>query len=43
VWLRYAESTWKSRRTAYAASLASGRTLPAQRIDEADTEVVSYQ
>src|SRR5215467_3857755 len=40
VWLRYAESTWKSRRTAYAASLASGRTLPAQRIDEADTEVV---
>src|SRR5262249_4320739 len=43
VWLRYAEGGWKSRRTAYAATLASGRALPAPRIDEADTEVVSCQ
>ena len=34
--LRYAERGWKSRRTEYAATLASGRVLPAPATDEVD-------
>jgi len=36
--LRYANGEWKSRRTEYSVTLASGRALPAPAIDEAEAD-----
>ena len=38
VWLRYAGGVWKSWRTEYSATLASGQALQAPAVDEAETE-----